>query len=185
MKIGISGAQSVGKTTLLNAIRSEPFFKGFEICNEVTRRVKSYGFSINENGNDVTQRLIMQEHVINIFMYSDFITDRTVLDGLVYSKYLRNHSKISNETMDFVYKVYSRCIGQYDLLFYIPPEFELEDDGVRSIDVTFRNSIVESFENVIYTHGLTVTILKGSLRERLDTVIESYEKARSRRMVNE
>ena len=184
MRIGISGAQSVGKTTLLNAIRSEPVFKGFEICVEVTRRVRSYGFSINENGNDVTQKLIMHEHIVNIFMHSDMITDRTVLDGLVYSKYLRNHSKISADTLDYVYKIYSQCIGKYDLLFYIPPEFELEDDGIRSIDVSFRNKIVESFENVIDTHGLSVVRLTGCLRERLDKVIETYNAARLRGMNN-
>jgi hypothetical protein len=45
---GISGAQSVGKTTLLNALRSEPTFKDYSICDEVTRRVKSYGLLIND-----------------------------------------------------------------------------------------------------------------------------------------
>jgi len=185
MKIGICGAQSVGKTTLLNAIRSESIFKGYEICNEVTRRVKSYGFTINENGNDITQKLIMHEHVVNIFMYSDLIADRTALDGLVYSKYLCNHKKISNETLDYVYKIYSKCIGHYDLLFYIPPEFELEDDGIRSVDIDFRNKIVEGFESVIQGHGLDVVYIKGSLRERLNSVIENFELLRNKRMRNE
>lgn len=184
MRIGICGAQSVGKTTLLNALRSEPVFKGYEICNEVTRRVKSYGFDINENGNDITQKLIMHEHIVNIFMYSDMIADRTVLDGLVYSKYLRNHSKISTETLDYIYKIYSKCIVKYDLLFYVPPEFDMEDDGTRSVDIEFRNKIVESFESIIDTHGLSVVRLTGSLRERLDKVIDTFNNARQRRMNN-
>ena len=41
MRIGITGAQSVGKTTLLNALRSEKLFDDYTICDEVTRRVKS------------------------------------------------------------------------------------------------------------------------------------------------
>ena len=37
MRIGITGAQSVGKTTLLNALRSEKLFSenNFVICDEV------------------------------------------------------------------------------------------------------------------------------------------------------
>ena len=63
MRIAISGAQSVGKTTILNALRSEKIFKDYHVANEVTRRVQSYGLPINENGTDLTQRLIMQEHI--------------------------------------------------------------------------------------------------------------------------
>ena len=48
MRIGITGAQSVGKTTLLNALRSEKLFDDYTICDEVTRRVKSYGLPIIE-----------------------------------------------------------------------------------------------------------------------------------------
>ena len=88
MKIGIAGAQSTGKTTLLNALRSEPCFKDFSICDEVTRRVKSYNLPINEQGGDITQKLIMHEHIVNVFMHDDMITDRTVLDGVVYTHYL-------------------------------------------------------------------------------------------------
>ena len=80
MKIGITGAQSVGKTTLLNALRSEKLFKDYVICDEVTRRVKSYGLPINEEGTDITQRLIMNEHIVNVFMYGNMLTDRTALD---------------------------------------------------------------------------------------------------------
>jgi len=80
MRIGITGAQSVGKTTLLNALRSEKLFKDYAICDEVTRRVKSYGLPINEGGTDTTQRLIMNEHIYNAFMHEDMLTDRTALD---------------------------------------------------------------------------------------------------------
>ena len=77
MKLGISGAQSVGKTTLLNALRSERGLLGFTICDEVTRRVKGYGLPINEDGTDVTQNLIMQEHIVNVFMYDIKTSIRT------------------------------------------------------------------------------------------------------------
>lgn len=175
MKVGIAGAQSVGKTTLLNALRSEKFLKNFTICDEVTRRVRSYGLPINENGTDTTQRLIMQEHVFNIFMYEDMITDRTALDGLVYSSYLLKKNKIDANTMKFVRNVFNKTISKYDYLFYIAPEFEIVDDGERSIDVSFRDEVVELFEQMIQKEKLPVIRIKGSVRERVITIINILE----------
>lgn len=175
MRIGITGAQSVGKTTLLNALRSEKFFKDYAICDEVTRRVKSYGLPINEDGTDVTQLLIMNEHIYNVFMYDNMLTDRTALDGLVYSTYLFKHNKINDKTMGRVRDVFHRIWEQYDYVFYIEPEFEIQDDGTRSIDVGFRDEIVDLFESVIERKKLSMARVKGSVRKRVDTIIDILE----------
>ena len=116
MRIGITGAQSVGKTTLLNALRSEKLFKDYVICDEVTRRVKSYGLPINEEGTDVTQRLIMNEHIVNVFMHGNMLTDRTALDGLVYSTYLYKNNQIAVSTMKYAREVFHKVWYQLILL---------------------------------------------------------------------
>lgn len=184
MRIGISGAQSVGKTTLLNALRSEQIFSSYAICNEVTRRVKEYGLPINEKGNDATQRLIMNEHIVNLFLHENMLTDRTSLDGIVYSQYLYNKKKscpryatlegigIDDTTLNYAYEVFRKTIHSYDLLFYIKPEFNIVDDGTRSIDVDFRNEIVNLFEKTIEEDNIPVILLSGSVRERLETVLK-------------
>lgn len=172
MRIGISGAQSVGKTTLLNALRSEKIFKDYHIANEVTRRVQSYGLPINENGTDLTQRLIMQEHIVNAFMYDNFIADRTAWDGFVYSCYLWNINKISYDCMHHAREVFTKVQGLYDIQFYIEPEFDIENDGVRSIDLGFRNEIVRLFNKTAEDYHLNIIRLKGSVRERVDQVLQ-------------
>ena len=172
MRIGIAGAQSVGKTTLLNALRSEPEFKDYEICNEVTRRVNSYGLPINEEGNDITQRLIMQEHIVNVFMYDNMITDRTVLDGFVYSSYLLTGQKINANTYLYADRIFERVINYYDLLFYIPPEFDIKDDGVRSMDIKFRDDIANLFEYIINERMVPTIHLQGTVRERVGQVLK-------------
>ena len=172
MRIGIAGAQSVGKTTLLNALRSEPEFKDYEICNEVTRRVNSYGLPINEEGNDITQRLIMQEHIVNVFMYDNMITDRTVLDGFVYSSYLLTGQKINANTYLYADRIFERVINYYDLLFYIPPEFDIKDDGVRSTDIKFRDDIANLFEYIINERMVPTIHLQGTVRERVGQVLK-------------
>lgn len=174
MRIGISGAQSVGKTTLLNALRSEPTFKEYSICDEVTRRVKSYGLLINEHGSDTTQRLIMQEHIVNLYMHENMITDRTSLDGLVYTKYLKQKGKVGQETLDYAGKIFDKTIRQYDLLFYIVPEFDIVDDGTRSTDIEFRDDIVEIFNDVMGVHNIDFLHVTGSVRQRTQFILDIY-----------
>ncbi len=175
MKIGITGAQSVGKTTLLNALRSEKLFKDYVVCDEVTRRVKSYGLPINEEGTDITQRLIMNEHIVNVFMYGNMLTDRTALDGLVYSAYLYNKNQISANTLKYVREVFNKVWHSYDYVFYIEPEFEIVDDGVRSINKQFRDEIAELFEYVIEKENLSMLRVKGSVRNRVNTILDHLE----------
>lgn len=175
MRIGITGAQSVGKTTLLNALRSEKFFKDFIICDEVTRRVKSYGLPINEEGTDTTQKLIMNEHIFNVFMFNDMLTDRTALDGLVYSTYLYKQNQISISTMKYVRQVFDKVWPEYDHVFYIEPEFDIVDDGVRSTNLSFRNEIADLFETTIEKEKLTMHRVKGSVRNRVNSIIDLLE----------
>ena len=175
MKIGITGAHSTGKTTLLNALRGEASLAGYDYCVEVTRWVKRLGFSINENSSDEVQELVMIKHVYNMFMHDNSVSDRTVLDGLVYSTWLNRNGKVSNKTLDMVNKVYDRMEKEYDIIFYIRPEFEVEDDGVRSIDKRFHQEIVDLFEEVIKRKQIPVVQLTGSVRERVEQVLKEVE----------
>jgi GTPase SAR1 family protein len=175
MKIGITGAQSVGKTTLLNALRSEKLFKDYVICDEVTRRVKGYGLPINEDGTDNTQRLIMNEHIVNVFMNGNMLTDRTALDGLVYSTYLYKNNNISINTLKYAKDVFNKVWYSYDYVFYIEPEFEIVDDGIRSIDKQFRDEIADLFETTIEKEKLSLRRVKGSVRDRVNTIIDFLE----------
>ena len=175
MRIGITGAQSVGKTTLLNALRSEKLFKDYVICDEVTRRVKSYGLPINEGGTDTTQRLIMNEHIYNAFMYEDMLTDRTALDGLVYTSYLCAKGNVDIHTMNHVRGVFAKVWPMYDHVFYIEPEFDIVNDGIRSVDIKFRDTIASIFELTIEKNELSMHRVKGSVRNRVNTIIEYLE----------
>lgn len=184
MRIGICGAQSVGKTTLLNALRSEDYFKDYSVCNEVTRTVKSWGININEQGNDLTQRLIMMLHLENVTLYKNMLTDRTALDCLVYTRYLLSKSKVSVDTLRHINMLFWKIWGQYDLVIFINPEFPIVEDNVRSTDVEFRDSIQAEFIQVIEELELykdNLRYVRGSVSQRINQVLALVKEKQNER----
>ena len=144
---------------------------------------------INESGDDLTQMLIMTEHVRNIFRdRADHIVrgvhqilDRCALDGIVYSHYLLDKGKINRATYDACDLIYKKLINKYDVIFYTSHEdVELVDDGERSVDKIFREDIIGLFDmymqyNII-EKGPRVVHLEGTVKERLKTIKSTLDK---------
>ena len=192
MIFSFTGAQSTGKTTLLEHLKMSNLGKfSFEFIPEVTRLVKrEYEVPINESGDDMTQMLIMTEHVRNIYKGRtdnlvrgvNKILDRCALDGIVYTHYLLDKGKINRTTYDACELIYKKLRNEYDVIFYTSPDdVELVDDGERSVDKHFREDIIGLFDmylqyNII-EDGPRVVCLEGSVKERLETIkstLESY-----------
>ena len=70
------------------------------------------------------------------------------------------------------YSTWVQHLYTLSYIFYIPPEFNIVDDGVRSIDPTFRDQIVELFEGYITEMPREIVRLSGSVRERLDQIMK-------------
>lgn len=177
MLISFSGAQSTGKTTLLNHLREVNCH--IEFVPEVTRLIKrKYSLPINEGGTNVTQLMIMSEHLRNAYKYPDstkVILDRCALDGIVYTQWLYNRGKVTKSMLDAAKTIYSEIIGKYDLIFYTSPaDVLLVDDGERSVDADFRNGVISIFNE--YLPSLTnVITLSGTVEQRLKTIKKELE----------
>jgi len=117
----------------------------------------------------------MNEHIANVFMNGNMLTDRTALDGLVYSMYLYKNNQINTNTMTYVKQVFNKVWCSYDYVFYIEPEFEIIDDGVRSNNKQFRDEIADLFETTIEKKELNMRRVKGSVRDRVNTIIDFLE----------
>lgn len=173
MKIGFTGAQSTGKTTLLNALKSEKCFKDFDFCEGVTRWVNSLGVAINEDGDDTTQELILMRHIYNLYTHDSMIADRTIIDVLVYTIWMFDNGKIEERTYNKVCNVFEKAIKEYDYIFFIEPEFEVVDDGVRSSDTKFQEEINNIFKIVLTSRNISYTKISGSVRQRVSQVLEA------------
>jgi len=176
MIVSFSGAQSTGKTTLLNKIRGlNPF--DINYVDEVTRRIKrDFNLPINEGGGDLTQTMIMSDHIANVYQKyncDNVILDRCALDGIVYTQWLYNKGKVSKEVLQWAKKIYNTLIGEYDVIFVTSPaDVPLVDDGERSVDKKFREEIIDIFDMYIddmkiYSEGENVFAVEGTVEERM------------------
>jgi nicotinamide riboside kinase len=188
MIFSFTGAQCTGKTTLLNHLYKENGDYPFVFVPEVTRLIRrEYNMPINESGDDLTQMLIMTEHVRNIFRdRADHIVrgvhqifDRCALDGIVYSEWLLNEGKISRSCYEGCELIWKKIKNRYDVIFYTSPDdVKLVDDGERSVDKRFREQIIDIFNIYLERHDFDAEVveLKGSVKDRLKTIKLTLDK---------
>jgi nicotinamide riboside kinase len=181
--ISFSGAQSTGKSTLLNKLTSI-FTDSCFFIPEITRQLREKGFVINEDGDDTTQRAIINAHEDNMDAANlvasgmgakNVIMDRCIWDGVIYTSWLHHEGRVDKKTVDYAYDTFDLLIGSYDLIFYTEPgDVPLVDDGERSANKEFRDQIIEMFENSLFevSKHTEVVRLKGSVEKRMKTILE-------------
>jgi nicotinamide riboside kinase len=181
MRVSFAGAQSTGKTTLLN--KCKEVYKDYKFVDEVTRYVrKTYDVKINEIGGTETQLYILAEHIKNhLRVEENLMLDRCILDGYVYTKYQVVNGKVSEQVLHAFNGVFGVLVDKLDYIFYTDPaDVKLVDDGERSMDYKFRDDIIFLFEDLIGfkmspKNREKVVRLKGTVDQRMNT-IEKYLK---------
>jgi len=188
MIFSFTGAQCTGKTTLLKHLYKENGDYPFTFIPEVTRLVsREYNMPINEGGGDLTQMLIMTEHVRNIYKNrADHlirgihqIFDRCALDGIVYSLWLLQEGKIGRACYDACELIWKNLKNKYDVIFYTSPDdVKLVDDGERSVDERFRQQIINIFNIYLERRDFDAEVieLKGNVKDRLKTIRSTLDK---------
>lgn len=176
MHVSISGAQGTGKSTLLCWLQDDPeLSQNFTFKGNTTRAIREQGVEINELGSDKSQLLIASKHLEH-YTNGNVILDRCALDGLVYTAYLYEKGQVSKRTLRIAESVFENL--RYEIMFYIAPEFEIENDNVRSVDKDFRDRIVELFEEYMEAYSIVPIRLTGTLQERATQVkdaIRAYQ----------
>ena len=182
MIITFTGAQSSGKSTLLSKMKEDEYFKDWSFEPEITRSLKEkYGLAINEAGDNFTQCVTINSHIDNYLRNksNNCVFDRCALDALVYTTYQHYTKKIDKELCEYAEYVCNQLIGKYNIIFYTDPGIPLVDDGVRSIDIEFRNKIIILFEFYI-EHFKPLNLVRLSGRDRKSTRLNSSHVSESR-----
>lgn len=173
MKIAFTGAQGVGKTTLLDILeKCFKFKEPVDFVRNLTRNVAKSGHNINGDGDDNTQLLIMQAHKAVVDNPHSVVVDRCALDGLVYTTYLYRTGKVSEKVYNSCLELFSEYIKGYDYLFYIEPEFPITGDEYRSAKEDYQRTIANIFKEIITAYNVPVIQLTGTVGDRLATVLK-------------
>ena len=176
MKIGLCGTMSVGKTTLVNALKEVKDFKDYKFATERSKYLNDLGIPLNTDSTLKGQTVFLAERCAEL-INEKIITDRTVIDVMAFTK--------NAKTIDFkdkeYFEDYARIfVGEYDYIFYISPDgIPIEDNGVRETDEKYRDVINETILHLLRTYGHrceNVIMLKGSTEERIEKILDSIRK---------
>ncbi|ASF00013.1 putative transcriptional regulator NadR [uncultured virus] len=167
MKIGFCGTMSVGKTTLVNALKELPEFKDYHFRTERSKHLMDLGVPLNTDSTLKGQLVFASERAVEL-MQEKIITDRTVVDVMAFcelSKSMEAHEK------HYLGATLYYLIKEYDILFYVSPEgVEIEDNGIRETNAEYRDAIDKKIKSIVKMfRGNTITI-SGTVEERIKQV---------------
>ena len=168
MKIGLCGTVSVGKTTLVNALKEIEQFKDYEFATERSKYLRDQGIALNTDSTLKGQIVFAAERALEL-MKENIITDRTIYDVMAFTFSAESISDF--EKRDFADLMF-RLAKEYDVVIYVSPEgVEIEDNGVRTIDAKYRDSIDNAIKLMLNEWPPVKLIeIKGTTEERIETI---------------
>ncbi len=176
-RIGLIGTMSTGKTTLVNELQKSHKFDGYEFFTERSKYLRDLGIPLNTSSTFNGQLVFMAERAREL-MCENMIADRTIIDVMAFTK---NSNEIDYIRKDKFCELAFELVGEYDVLFYIPPKgIKLQDNKVRTTDPEYRKRIDESLSYMIFheVHHLIkklYVIETSVLEERIEFVIEKLK----------
>ena len=177
MKIGLCGTMSVGKTTLVNALKNEPEFKDYTFRTERSKYLNSMGIPLNTDSTLKGQLVFAAERAAEL-MEENIITDRTIIDVMAFCELSKSMSKAEK---DHINGVLWHLIKEYDIIFHIDDlSVPIEDNGVRETDKDYRLAIHDKISSILGMHRLMpgkVVTISGTTEESINKIkatIDSY-----------
>jgi len=166
MRIAIIWSHSTWKSTLIKELDT----LGYPIIEEVSRRVIKKVWIEPITMSEIAflgfETMVYNVQIQEEDKLQDFISDRWVIDILAYCKWRIAYDFIKPWVDKRLLEV------KYDYIFYIPIEFGLVQDDVRSKEKTYQQEIDNNIKELIKEYNLKVITIKWSVEERVNKVVQ-------------
>lgn len=187
MIVVLTGAHSCGKSTLVEFFRGK---EGFECIDSVTRETitpeeRKVDNGVTEEGQFRLYTAIFRKSVeISAMNRKDpdkiYLLDRSVFDFIAYNRAFVKRGWLSKEFADGIEdKLKEIPESLYDLVFYLPIEFKIVDDGVRSLDEDLRKDVDEEILKQVLWNKVKAVKLSGSVLQRVESILRSVHSLQS------
>ena len=170
MKIGFCGTMSVGKTTLVNALKKDKVFKDYKFATERSKYLNSLGIPLNTDSTYKGQIIFSAERAAEL-LHENMITDRAVIDVIAFSR-LSNQMDLEEKHM--IEDLLCELIQDYDIIFHIDDlNIPIENNGIRETNEEYREKIAEEIDNIIKEYESDfkrIVRISGTTEERVNQV---------------
>lgn len=172
----LTGAHGVGKTTILEHYKN----LGYNVITEVVRNLAKNGVKINEMGDIDGQKTIFKEYQKLLKNKNGYISDRGLTDvaGYTFSHAIHDENSPIKNLADKQFLSLEKFHKENPdiIVCYIPIEFPVVDDGVRSTNEEFRKEIDFLIKNILDCAKIPYHIITGTVDERIaqvDSILNS------------
>lgn len=187
LQVALIGSQSTGKTTLANAYIDHMVSlerDGYATDDGCSRAVAERDIAINEKGSYITQIEITKELVSrfkpginrdkdNVCYYPRIIRVSTLVRIWAYMKYhIESGKKFVDADIAAVDLFHEWALYELYTVFneviYLPVEFELVEDGVRSTSKEYQLTIDGYIREILKESGVSYHTITGDVKQRFE-----------------
>jgi len=181
MKIALTGAHGVGKSTLAIFLQEQWQREGKNVVvtPEVPRLIctqvddKQY-FRRGQNSLAKQALILLGQLVVEAEQDQQAdvqICDRTLFDHWAYTLHAFRDELASPQLLEAYEWLIAKHCASYDAIFYIPNEIQPVDDGTREADLVFQAEIDALITSLLQRHQLSYVTLTGSVEARATQLI--------------